>query len=89
MFTVKIKETSTHPQVDDFGGSEIIIEGLWKEIFGQSWMYCEGNPTCLIYSMRVLQNNLPFDNNVYYCKINGIGHLVHESEIIREKNYGS
>jgi len=78
---VKIKETSTHLQVPDFGGSEILIEGLWEDIAGKSWISCEGNPTCIIYHLRAVDNQLPIDNAVYYGKIDNFGHLVHISEL--------
>ncbi len=80
--TIKIKEDATHRQVPDFGGSEITIEGLWKDVHGKSWYMCEGIPACIIYAMRRLDNNLPHDDNVYYGKIGSFGHLVHESELI-------
>ena len=76
----RIKMSATHPQVSNFGGSEIRIEDLWKNVNGQSWQY-SGNPAALIYALRVLQNNLPIDDNVYYGKIGSFGHLVHESEL--------
>ena len=82
MQTVKrIKMSATHPQVSNFGGSEIWIEDLWKNVNGQSCQYSEGNPAVLIYALRVSQNNLPIDDNVYYGKIGSFGHLVHESEL--------
>ena len=79
--TVKIKQTATHRQVPDFGGSEFRVEDWWQNVAGQSWMTCKGNPACLIYAMRSAENNLPTDNEVLYGKIGHIGHLVHVSEI--------
>lgn len=78
---VKIKETSTHRQVPNFGGSEIHIEGLWSQIHGTQWYHCESNIACVIYGLRCIENNLPIDDAVYYGKINGLGHLVHISEL--------
>ena len=61
---------------------EIQIEGKWKEISGKSWMNCNGNPACLIYAMRSgFADDIPTDNEVYYGKINGLGYLVHVSEL--------
>jgi len=60
---------------------KIKIEGLWRDVFGSSWMFANGNPACLHYAMRSAKDNLPTDDKVYYGKINGMGHLVHESEL--------
>lgn len=79
--TIKIKNSSTHPQVQNFGGSEILIEDLWKNVAGKSWMFCDGNPACIIYALRSIENNLPIDDAVYYGKIGLFGHLVHLSEL--------
>ena len=62
-------------------GKKIRIEGLWKEITGKSWMFSDGNPSCLIYAMRAANDGIPTDDKVYYGKINGFGFLIHESEI--------
>lgn len=62
-------------------GKEIDIEGLWKDISGSSWMFAKGNPTCLEYAVRSAANKLPIDDKVYYGKIDGLGYLVHESEV--------
>lgn len=62
-------------------GNEIDIEGLWKDITGKSWMYSDGNMSCLQYAMRSAKDNLPTDDKVYYGKIGGLGYLVHESEL--------
>jgi hypothetical protein len=66
-------------------GEEIRIEGLWKDISGQSWMWSKGNPACLAYAVRAVEDRLPTDDNVYYGKIGAFGVLVHESEIEKEK----
>lgn len=62
-------------------GQNIKIEGLWKDIFGKSWMFSEYNPACLQYAIRAAADGLPTDDNVYYGKIGAFGHLVHGSEI--------
>lgn len=62
-------------------GKEIKIEDLWTNVFGSSWMFANGNPTCLEYAVRSAKDNLPIDDKVYYGKIDGLGYLVHESEI--------
>ena len=67
-------------------GQEIDIEGLWQDVAGQSWMFMKGNPACLIYAMRSASEKLPTDDNVYYGKIKGNGHLVHGSELQDEES---
>lgn len=59
-------------------------EGSWLELTGTSWMYSDGNPAAIIYAMRSGFSGLPTDDNVHYVHINGLGHLVHESELIEE-----
>jgi hypothetical protein len=67
---------------DGLNGKEFIIEDWWQNVSGgQSWMDCNGNPTCLKYAWRSGFAGLPLDNKVIYGHINGIGHLVHESEL--------
>jgi len=58
------------------------VEGLWDEITGRSWMMSKGNIACLNYAMRSAVAELPVDDNVYYVKINNLGYLVHESELV-------
>lgn len=80
---IKIKPESTHPQVPNFGGSEILIEDWWDRVFGASWMFADGNPACLIYAMRTGFSSIPIpiDDEVLYGKIDGLGHLVHINEL--------
>lgn len=69
-------------------GSEIKIEGLWKDVSGSSWMFAKGNPTCLEYAIRSAADNLPTDDNVFYGKIGALGYLVHKSELEDEESGG-
>jgi len=78
---VKIKEGVEHFQQPNFGGSEFHLEDWHDRLMGKSWMDCDGNPACLIYGMRSATANLPIDNDVVYGKVNGLGHLVHVSEL--------
>ena len=81
--TVKIKKQTVHPQVPNFGGSEIWIEDWWDKVSGRSWMYAKGNPACLVYAMRTGFAVPPIstDDEVLYGKIDHFGHLVHISEL--------
>ena len=80
---VHIKEEVTHPQVPDFGGSAYYVEDWWDRVHGESWMFCDGNPACLIYAVRTSLSEapIPTDDEVLYGKIGPFGHLVHITEI--------
>lgn len=78
---IKIKNTSTHFQFSDFGGSDFEVEDWWDRVGGRSWGDSDGNPACLVYAMRRARNNLPIDDKVLYGKVGVFGHLVHISEL--------
>lgn len=82
----KVRESSTHKQFKEFGGSIIEIEGYWSEVHGEEWPKSveNGNPAAIIYMLRTIDNNLPIDNKVLYGKIGSFGHLVHVSELDEE-----
>lgn len=83
--TVKIKVGATHLQVPTFGGSEIRIEDWWDRVSGKPWGICQGNPACIVYALRSVENKLPLDNQVLYGKIGALGHLVHLNELELEE----
>lgn len=58
-----------------------VVEDYWMNVFGKSWMFSDGNPAALNYALRSGVNGLPINDDVVYAKINGLGHLVHTSEI--------
>lgn len=62
-------------------GADYHVEGLWEDITGKSWMVSDGNPAAMHYGIRSGLTGLPIDNSVWYGKIGGLGHLVHESEL--------
>lgn len=63
-------------------GAVYVIEDWWDVLTGGSWMTADGNFAALHYAMRTgMLHNIPFDNEVYYGHIGGLGHLVHASEI--------
>lgn len=62
-------------------GAKYRVEGLWKDVFGKSWTISDGNSAALNYAIRTSFTNLPYDDNVYYGKIDGLGYLVHADEI--------
>lgn len=60
----------------------IEIEDLQSKVFGN--MMPEdmvANPTCMLYVMRAVEMNLPTDGELYYGKVNGLGEIVHETEL--------
>lgn len=61
-----------------FAGALFRIENWWDRIAGRSWMVCDGNPACLQYAIR---SNHPIDDEVIYGKIEGLGYLLHVSEL--------
>lgn len=78
---VLLKPKASDDQVKD--GVEYKVEDWWINVSGgKSWMDCNGNPACMIYGMRSGIAGLPLDDKVLYGKINGSGHLIHESEIV-------
>ena len=66
-----------------FKNSKYIIEDWWDRLGQGSWMFCNGNPVCMKYAIRssTIIDNLPTDNEVLYGKIDGLGCLIHISEI--------
>jgi hypothetical protein len=69
---VKIKSEAM-----ELGNLELLVEDWWDRVAGKSWMQCNGNPACTVMSNM----NIPNDNEVVYGKINGLGYLVHISEL--------
>ena len=64
-----------------FKGQEFILEDLASKLFGGSWKDQFGNPACLLYALRVADEDLPLDDDVYYGKIGCMGHLIHKREL--------
>jgi len=62
-----------------------IVEDWWDKVANKSWMFSRGNPACLNYAMRAALKGLPLDDKVLYGKINGLGYLIHISEIQNNK----
>lgn len=63
----------------DFAGENYLIEDWWDRVAGRSWMRCDGNPACLDYAMRSV--NDPIDDEVVYGKIGAFGKLIHVSHL--------
>ena len=58
------------------------VEDWWDRVSGGSWMDAVGNPACLAFAVRSAVCDLPTDDEVLYGKTpDGLGHLVHVSEV--------
>lgn len=68
----------------DLGNKEFIAEDYWININGISWKLSDGNPAALEYAFRIGMRigEVPLDDKVVYGKIDGFGHMFHESELI-------
>ena len=68
----------------------ITIENEHKKVLGRWWGGYDGNITCMLYGVRNAVEYLPLDNGeteeVYYGKIDGLGELVHISELEEVNN---
>ena len=60
----------------------IKIEAEDNIVFGGGWGDQYGNPACLLYAVRSIEDGIPSSGKVYYGKIKGLGELVHEIELI-------
>ena len=86
--TVRIKKHVTHPDHQIFGGEEYRVEDWWDRVAGVSWMQANGNPGCMAYAIRTgpCEHSVPLNDEVLYGKVDGLGHLLHVSEIDEESN---
>ena len=59
------------------------IEDWWDVLGSGSWAgLCETVPACAIYNDRIIGlESIPFDEEVVYGKVDGLGYLIHESEL--------
>lgn len=62
-------------------GMSYRIEDWWDRIAGKSWGVCEGNPACIDYALRTTLTDIPLDDEVVYGKIDGLGKLIHVSQL--------
>jgi hypothetical protein len=57
------------------------VEDWWDRVHGRRWISSAGYPGTAIYAVRVVLRRLPIDDEVLYGEIDGVGHIVHVSEI--------
>lgn len=79
--TVKIKNSVRWFQGTEYAGQDFRLEDWWDRLGQGSWMFCRGNPACIIYALRSGLSGLPTDDEVVYGKIGNYGHLIHVTEI--------
>ena len=65
-------------------GADFRIEDYWDRVSGRSWGDSVGNIACINYATRMGLAGGPSDDEVVYGKINGLGYLVHVSELSSE-----
>lgn len=69
-------------------GKDFRVEDWWDRIYGNAWRFAalkDGNFAAVNYGVRVAKANLPQDDEVLYGKdMDGLGHLVHLSEVGRD-----
>ena len=88
-------EVKTRPDVGkdplskrDLSNQLFIVEDWWENVFGRSWMVSDGNPAALAYAFRTGMKRGPTDNDVVYGKIDGLGYLLHVSELCLQEVKG-
>lgn len=64
-----------------FKGEQYRLEDWWDRLGQGSWKVCTRNPACIEYGVRVLLESIPQDDEVVYGKINGLGKLIHVTQL--------
>lgn len=87
--TVKIHLRAEHAQLEGLD-HEYEVEDWWDKLTGKSWGMSEGNPTAMIYGMRIGFAHAfdMSDDEVVYGHIGQFGHLIHQSEIVESTPTG-
>lgn len=79
--TVALREIELRPGIYTISHETFRVEDWWDRIAGKSWTVSDSNPAAMCYGLRVGMSDLPLDDEVLYGKINGLGHLVHVTEL--------
>jgi len=91
--TVTIKATSNlqNGRINTEGPLEYRVEDYWDRVSGKSWMVSNGSPAAMSYGFRTGLSNaiIPTDDEVLYGKIEGMGTLVHITEIENNQTFWS
>lgn len=80
---VVLNDTTKDPTRDMVvPGSIYHVKDWWDRAYGKSWLHSDGNIAAVQYAIRVgFAKHVPTDDDVVYGHIDGIGHLVHVSEL--------
>lgn len=80
--TAVITEKMNDPRGMMKPGDTFQVEGPASEVFGMPWDQAQHhmNWAAIHYGTRSRRNSLPDDNDVYYGKVDGMGHVLHRSE---------
>ena len=63
-------------------GTEFSVQDWWDVLGSGCWQDNLNNFACIKYASRVLaSSSIPRDDEVVYGKVNGMGHLMHVSEL--------
>lgn len=66
----------------DWNGQPLCVEDWWDRIYGEFWAWSKNNRAAMVYAMRLIGTNIPDNDEVVYgTTSNGLGHLVHVSEL--------
>ena len=84
--TVRLKDGIGRFMQGDADGAEFVVEDWADNVMGRSIWTLNGNPAALEYAVRIGTNGngVPIDNNAVYGKVGMFGHIVYDSEIVRE-----
>ena len=66
-------------------GEEFTVEDWSDNVLGKWTFMANGNPAALVYAIRVAKYNLPIDHHGVYGKVCGLGVIIHDSEIVRDR----
>lgn len=62
-------------------GAEFQVHDWWENVAGSPW-YLSTTNAAYEYAKAATINETLYDDNVLYGRINGLGYLVHVSEIV-------
>ena len=82
MANIRAKSPYAGMTVKTRDGNDFVIEDWWQNVYGKSWMHSDGNVAAMNYGVHAAMAHLPIDNEGLYGKIEGLGFLLHVSELV-------
>lgn len=80
--TVLIRPDHSDPGSGIVAGAEVWVEDWADRLWETSWSNMVGNPTAIKYALRIIPApGIPGDDEVVYCKIDGLANLIHHTEL--------